>query len=51
MLNVGKQVALGNPVAAQFVGHNHPRLILQTRQQPLEESFGRLGIAPGTKVP
>ncbi len=28
VLNVGKQVALGDAVAAHFVGHDHPRHVL-----------------------
>jgi hypothetical protein len=28
VLNVGKQVAPGDAVAAQFVGHDHPRHVL-----------------------
>jgi hypothetical protein len=40
-------LALSDAVTAQLVGHNHPRLVLQIRQQPFEEALGRLGIAPG----
>jgi hypothetical protein len=47
VLDTGKQLTLSDAIAQQLVGHNHPRLILQTRQQPLEESLRRLGIAPG----
>ncbi len=46
VLNVGKQVALGDAVAAQFVGHDHPRHVLQALQQPLEELLGSFGIPP-----
>ena len=40
-------MTLGDAIAAQLVGHNHPRFILQTRQQPFEEAFRCLAIAPG----
>jgi hypothetical protein len=40
-------LALSNAVAAQLVGHNYPRLIVQTLQQPFEEALRRLDIAPG----
>src|ERR1700709_443125 len=39
-------MTLGDAIAAQLVGHNHPRLILPTRQQPFEEALGCLAIAP-----
>jgi hypothetical protein len=42
-----KQLTLSDAIAPQLVGHNHPRLILHTLQQPLEEALRRLGIAPG----
>ena len=45
MLDVGKQVALRHAVASQFVGHDHPRHILQTFQQTPEESLGGRRIA------
>ena len=38
---------MSDAIASQLVGHNHPRLILQTLQQPFEEALGRLGITPG----
>ncbi len=37
---------MSDAVAPQLVGHNHPRLILQTLQQPIEEPCRRLGIGP-----
>jgi hypothetical protein len=43
-------LALSDAITAQLDGHNHPRLILQTRQQPFEEALGRLGIGPGLKM-
>ena len=47
VLDARKQLTLSDAVAAQLVGHNHPRFILQTLQQPFEEAPRRLGIAPG----
>lgn len=38
VLDTGKQLTLSNAIALQLVGHDHPRLILQTRQQSFEES-------------
>ena len=40
-------MTLSDTVAPQLVGHDHPRLVLQTSQQPFEEARRRLGIAPG----
>ena len=47
VLDAGKQLTLSDAIAAQLVGHDHPRHILQTLQQPLEEALRRLGIAAG----
>ena len=38
-------MALRHAVASQLVGHDHPRHILQTLQQPPEETLGRFGVA------
>ena len=46
MFDTGKQLALSYAVAAQLVSHDHPRHILQTRQQTPEEPLGGFGIAP-----
>jgi hypothetical protein len=32
VLDAGKQLTLSDAIAAQFVGHNHPRLIVQALQ-------------------
>ena len=37
VLDAGKQMALLDAVASQLVGHEHPRLILQSLQQSSEE--------------
>ena len=47
MLDAGKQVALRHTMASQLVGHDRPRHILQTLQQPPEEALRGVGIAPG----
>jgi hypothetical protein len=39
MLDVRKQLTLSDTVAAKFVGHDHPRHVLKTFQQSLEEPF------------
>jgi len=39
MLDAGKQLTLRNAVASQLVGHDHPRHVLETFQQSLEEPF------------
>jgi hypothetical protein len=39
MLDARKQLTLSDTVAAQFVGHDHPRYVLKTFQQSLEEPF------------
>ena len=47
MLDAGQQVALRHTIASQLVGHDRPRHILQTLQQPPEEALRGVGIAPG----
>jgi len=42
-----KQLALSDAIAAQLVGHDHPRHILQALQKSPEEALGSVGIAPG----
>ena len=46
VFDVRKQLTLSDAIAAQLVGHDHPRFILQALEQPLEEALRRLGIAP-----
>jgi hypothetical protein len=46
MFDAGKQSTLRNTIAPQFVGHDHPRHILQTLQQSFEEPLCSAGIAP-----
>src|SRR6516165_12469101 len=46
MFDAGKQSTLRNTIAPQFVGHDHPRHILQTLQQSFEEPLCSVGIAP-----
>ena len=47
MLDVRKQLTLSDAIASQLVGHDHPRLVLQTCQQPFEEALCCLGVASG----
>ena len=47
VLDAGKQLTLSNPIAAQFVGHDHPRDILRAFQQAFEETLCGFAIAPG----
>ena len=48
MLDAREQLSLSHTrIAPQLIGHDHPRFILQTLQQPFEEALRRLGIAPG----
>jgi hypothetical protein len=47
VLDAGQQVTLRHTIASQLVGHDDPRHILQTLQQPLEEAIRGVGIAPG----
>jgi hypothetical protein len=44
MLNLGKQLALSDAIAAQLVGHDDARLILQTLQQSLEKALCGIGV-------
>ena len=46
MFNLWKQLALGDAVASQLIGHNHARHILKAFQQPSKETFGCFGIPP-----
>ena len=47
MLHRGHYHAVRGPVAAQFVGDDHPWHVPQSRQQLTKEPGGGLGIAPG----
>ena len=47
MLDAREQLSLSDTIAPQLIGHDHPRFILQTLQQPFEEALRCLGIAPG----
>jgi len=38
VLNAGKQLTLSDAIAPQFVGHDHPRYIVQALQKPPEEA-------------
>jgi hypothetical protein len=44
MLNLGEQLAVSDAIAAQLVGHDDPRLILQTLQQSLEKALCGIGV-------
>jgi len=46
VLDVGKHLTLRHTVASQLVGDDHPRLVLQSPEQPLEEALGGFRIAP-----
>src|SRR3954452_7182672 len=46
VLDTGQDLPLGRAIAAQLVGHDHTRDVLQPLQQLLEEAPGRLGVAP-----
>ncbi len=46
MLDVGQDLTLGGSIAAQLVGDDYTRDILQTLEQLAEEPFGRAGAAP-----
>lgn len=37
---------LSNAIAPKLVGYNHPRHVLQTLQQPVEEALRRVAITP-----
>jgi hypothetical protein len=47
MLDRCQQLAVGDLVAAEFVGDDHPRLVLQAFEQRAEESFGGHPISAG----
>jgi hypothetical protein len=47
VLDARKQLTLGDAVAPQLVGYDHPRLKLQALKQPFEEARRRLAITPG----
>ena len=47
MLDAREQLTVSDAIASQLVGHNHPRHVLQTLQQPVEEAFRGVAIAPG----
>ena len=46
VLDVGKHLTLRHTAASQLVGDDHPRLVLQSPEQPLEEALGGFRIAP-----
>ena len=45
MFDSRKQLTFRHTVAPQLVGHDHPRHIVQTRQQASEETLGCLAVA------
>src|SRR3954452_23545236 len=45
MLDAGQDLAFRSPIAAQLIGDDYPRHVLQTAQQLAEEALGRAGIA------
>src|SRR6201999_3090310 len=47
MLDRCEQLAVGDLVAAEFVGDDHPRHVLQVFEQRAEESFGGHRISAG----
>ena len=47
VLDAGKQLTLSNPIAAQFVGDDHPRHVVQALQQAFEEALDGFGVVPG----
>ena len=47
MLDRCQQLAVGDLVAAEFVGDDHPRHVLQVFEQRAEESFGGHRISAG----
>src|SRR5262245_17269161 len=49
VLDAGKQLTPSDAIAPQLVGHDHPRNVLQTLQQPPEEALRGVGIAVGLK--
>jgi hypothetical protein len=46
MFNFGKQLTLGDAITLQLVGHDGPRHILKSLQQPSKKSFGRASVSP-----
>jgi len=46
VLDTGQDLALGRAIAAELVGHDHARNILQALEQLAEEPFSSFGIAP-----
>jgi hypothetical protein len=46
MPNLGQQIAMRRTIAPQAIGDDPPRLVLEARQQTLEEASGGRGIAP-----
>ncbi len=46
MLDVGKHLTVRHTVAPQLVGDDHPRFVLQSPEQLLEEALGGFRIAP-----
>ena len=47
MLDRCQQLAVGERVAAEFVGDDHPRHVLQVFEQRAEESFGGHRMSAG----
>jgi hypothetical protein len=47
VFHAGKQLTLSDAIAPQFVGHNHPRHLLQALQHSSEEALRGVGITPG----
>ncbi len=47
VLDAGKQLTPSDAIAAQLVGHDHPRDVLQALQKPSEEALRGVGVAPG----
>jgi hypothetical protein len=45
VLDAGKQLTPSDAIASQFIGHDHPRDVLQTLQKPLEKALCGVGIA------
>nr|WP_233553479.1 hypothetical protein [Pseudoroseomonas wenyumeiae] len=46
MPHLGQQIAMRRTVAPQAIDDEPPRLVLEARQQALEEAFGGRGIPP-----
>src|SRR5258708_29945362 len=46
MFNLWKQLAVCDAVAAQLIGHDHSRHVLQALEQSFDESFRGIGIPP-----